>query len=232
MPEDDCIFPGLKGIESVAYAGELSGLPRLDALRRAHEVLDYVGVWARGALSRGADVLDRHAPEAEAGPGDRARPAARAAGRADQRPRPAGAQAHAASSCAGCSTAPGYERRPLDAHPPRRGGDLRFGRDPGPAASCSCTTRSRTSAGRRTRASRWASSAPEPDVRRGSCAARGARWERGPRRRAARLRRAARPPRRMALEVARATGVLVRRIESGRNTLEADLSRSRSGRDR
>jgi ABC-2 type transport system ATP-binding protein len=44
MPEDDCIFPGLKGVESVAYAGELSGLPRIDALRRAHEVLDYVGL--------------------------------------------------------------------------------------------------------------------------------------------------------------------------------------------
>ena len=44
MPEDDCIFPGLKGIESVAYAGELSGLPRIDALRRSHEVLDYVGL--------------------------------------------------------------------------------------------------------------------------------------------------------------------------------------------
>ncbi len=44
MPEDDCIFPGLQGIESVAYAGELSGLPKLDALRRAHEVLDYVGL--------------------------------------------------------------------------------------------------------------------------------------------------------------------------------------------
>jgi ABC-2 type transport system ATP-binding protein len=44
MPEDDCIFPGLKGVESVAYAGELSGLPRIAALRRAHEVLDYVGL--------------------------------------------------------------------------------------------------------------------------------------------------------------------------------------------
>ena len=44
MAEDDCIFPGLKGVESVAYAGELSGLPWLDALRRAHEVLDYVGL--------------------------------------------------------------------------------------------------------------------------------------------------------------------------------------------
>jgi ABC-2 type transport system ATP-binding protein len=44
MPEDDCIFPGLKGIEAVAYAGELSGLPQLAALQRAHEVLDYVGL--------------------------------------------------------------------------------------------------------------------------------------------------------------------------------------------
>jgi len=44
MPEDDCIFPGLKGVESVAYAGELSGLPYIDALRRSHEVLDYVGL--------------------------------------------------------------------------------------------------------------------------------------------------------------------------------------------
>ena len=44
MPEDDCILPGLKGVESVACAGELSGLPRIDALRRSHEVLDYVGL--------------------------------------------------------------------------------------------------------------------------------------------------------------------------------------------
>ena len=44
MPEDDCIFPGLQGVASVAYAGELCGLPRIDALRRAHEVLDYVGL--------------------------------------------------------------------------------------------------------------------------------------------------------------------------------------------
>ena len=44
MPEDDCILPGLKGVEAVAYAGELCGLPSLAALRRAHEVLDYVGL--------------------------------------------------------------------------------------------------------------------------------------------------------------------------------------------
>jgi len=42
MPEDDCFFAGLRGIASVAYAGELAGVPPLAALRRAHEVLDYV----------------------------------------------------------------------------------------------------------------------------------------------------------------------------------------------
>jgi ABC-2 type transport system ATP-binding protein len=44
MPEDDCILPGMKGVEAVAYTGELAGLPRHVALRRAHEMLDYVGI--------------------------------------------------------------------------------------------------------------------------------------------------------------------------------------------
>ncbi len=42
MPEDDCTIPGLKGVEAVALVGELAGLPALTALRRAHEILDYV----------------------------------------------------------------------------------------------------------------------------------------------------------------------------------------------
>ncbi len=42
MPEDDCSIAGLKGIQSVALAGELAGLPRRTALRRAHEMLDFV----------------------------------------------------------------------------------------------------------------------------------------------------------------------------------------------
>lgn len=42
MPEDDCIIPGLMGVQSVALAGELAGLPALTALRRAHEILDSV----------------------------------------------------------------------------------------------------------------------------------------------------------------------------------------------
>jgi ABC-2 type transport system ATP-binding protein len=44
VPEDECLFPGLIGVEFVAYAGELVGMQSRDALRRAHEVLDYVGL--------------------------------------------------------------------------------------------------------------------------------------------------------------------------------------------
>jgi len=44
MPEDDCHIPGFSAVGYVAYAAELSGLPPADAIRRAHEVLDYVGM--------------------------------------------------------------------------------------------------------------------------------------------------------------------------------------------
>ncbi|MCG8586592.1 MAG: ABC transporter ATP-binding protein [Pirellulales bacterium] len=44
MPEDDCIFAGLKGVESVAYCAELAGLPHRTSLRRAHEILEFVGL--------------------------------------------------------------------------------------------------------------------------------------------------------------------------------------------
>jgi ABC-2 type transport system ATP-binding protein len=44
MPEGDCHLAGMTAAEFVAFAGELSGLPRADAVRRAHEVLDYVGL--------------------------------------------------------------------------------------------------------------------------------------------------------------------------------------------
>ncbi|WZP00801.1 ABC transporter ATP-binding protein [Isosphaeraceae bacterium EP7] len=43
-PEDECLFPGLAGVDFVAYAGELAGMRRTDAMQRAHEVLDYVGL--------------------------------------------------------------------------------------------------------------------------------------------------------------------------------------------
>ena len=42
VPEDECLFPGVSGIEFAAYAGELAGMRRGDAMQRAHEVLDYV----------------------------------------------------------------------------------------------------------------------------------------------------------------------------------------------
>jgi ABC-2 type transport system ATP-binding protein len=44
VPEDECLFPHVVGVDFVAYAGELVGMPRKDALQRAHEVLDYVGL--------------------------------------------------------------------------------------------------------------------------------------------------------------------------------------------
>src|SRR5438445_6837817 len=44
VPEDECLFPGVVGIGFVAYAGELGGMKHRDAMQRAHEVLDYVGL--------------------------------------------------------------------------------------------------------------------------------------------------------------------------------------------
>ena len=44
MPEQETLFPGTTGLEMAAYAGELSGLPADDAMSRAHEMLDYVGL--------------------------------------------------------------------------------------------------------------------------------------------------------------------------------------------
>ncbi len=43
-PENECLFPQVVGIGFVAYAGELVGMRSKDALQRAHEVLDYVGL--------------------------------------------------------------------------------------------------------------------------------------------------------------------------------------------
>lgn len=44
MPEQDCHIPGMSGVGFVAFAGELAGMPAADALRRAHEVLEYCGL--------------------------------------------------------------------------------------------------------------------------------------------------------------------------------------------
>ena len=42
MPEADALIPGLMGAEYVALAGELYGMARREAQRRAHEVLTYL----------------------------------------------------------------------------------------------------------------------------------------------------------------------------------------------
>jgi ABC-2 type transport system ATP-binding protein len=44
MPETDAHIPGMNAVSFVAYCGELAGLPRADAMQRAHEVLFYVGL--------------------------------------------------------------------------------------------------------------------------------------------------------------------------------------------
>jgi ABC-2 type transport system ATP-binding protein len=44
MPEDDCYFAGMSGVEAVRFSACLSGLPYLEGLRRAHEILDFAGV--------------------------------------------------------------------------------------------------------------------------------------------------------------------------------------------
>ncbi len=44
MPEVDCHVPGMTAAAFVAFAGELSGMPRDEAVSRAHEVLYYVGL--------------------------------------------------------------------------------------------------------------------------------------------------------------------------------------------
>src|SRR5579871_4651336 len=43
-PEDECLFPRVDGVGFAAFAGELVGMNSKDAMQRAHEVLDYVGL--------------------------------------------------------------------------------------------------------------------------------------------------------------------------------------------
>jgi len=44
MPEVDCHIPGLNAVELCAYAGELCGMPRTEAIQRAHEALYYANL--------------------------------------------------------------------------------------------------------------------------------------------------------------------------------------------
>ena len=44
MPESDCFISGMDAVTFTSYFGELSGMPRQEAISRAHEVLFYVGL--------------------------------------------------------------------------------------------------------------------------------------------------------------------------------------------
>ncbi len=44
MPESDAHIPGMNAVSFVGYCGQLAGLPGVDAMQRAHEVLYYVGL--------------------------------------------------------------------------------------------------------------------------------------------------------------------------------------------
>ncbi len=44
MPEGDCLLPGMNAVEIVGTLGRLTGLSQQDAMKRAHETLDYVGI--------------------------------------------------------------------------------------------------------------------------------------------------------------------------------------------
>jgi ABC-2 type transport system ATP-binding protein len=44
MPENDAHIPGMNAVTFVAYCAQLAGLPRADAMQRAHETLYYVGL--------------------------------------------------------------------------------------------------------------------------------------------------------------------------------------------
>jgi ABC-2 type transport system ATP-binding protein len=44
MPEDDCYLPYMTAVEYVSFNGRLSGMPKSEAFRRAHQTLHYVGL--------------------------------------------------------------------------------------------------------------------------------------------------------------------------------------------
>src|SRR5262249_22665122 len=44
MPEADAIIPGMRGVEFITLAGQLHGLSKRQASRRAHEVLSCLGL--------------------------------------------------------------------------------------------------------------------------------------------------------------------------------------------
>ena len=123
MPEQDCHVPGMTASAFVAFAGELSGLPRDEAISRAHEVLYYVGLGE--ARYRNVETystgMKQRVKLAQALVHD---PGPAAARRADERPRPAGPRGDAGAHPRHRDP-PGDEPDPVLAPAPRRGAGLR-----------------------------------------------------------------------------------------------------------
>ena len=44
MPEHDCLIESMNAFDLVSYMGQISGMMPKDAIRRSHEVLDFVGI--------------------------------------------------------------------------------------------------------------------------------------------------------------------------------------------
>ena len=128
MPEADALIPGLPGAEYVALAGELYGMPRRKAQRRAHEVLTYLDL---------EDARYRRLEEYSTGMKQRLKlaqalvhdPPVLASRRADQRPRPGRPRGDASAALV---AGQGAWQVVHSLHPSagRRGAGLRNGRHP------------------------------------------------------------------------------------------------------
>ena len=44
MPEHDCLIGEMNPVELVTYMGQISGMEKIDAIQRTHEILDFVGL--------------------------------------------------------------------------------------------------------------------------------------------------------------------------------------------
>jgi ABC-2 type transport system ATP-binding protein len=44
MPEHDCLINSMNSVELVSYMGQISGMTKVDAIQRTHEVLDFIGI--------------------------------------------------------------------------------------------------------------------------------------------------------------------------------------------
>ena len=132
MPESDAHIPGMNAVSFVAYCGQLAGLPAVDAMQRAHEVLYYVGLGeARYRNVETYSTGHEAAHQARAG----ARPRSRSAvpRRADQRHGPEGARRDARAR-ARSRPQQGRQPDPLVAPPARRRVHLRPRRRDGQGA--------------------------------------------------------------------------------------------------